>query len=78
MLVIILNILKQLVFILLLTFANNVCFVLVARYRKIRITRKKVLERLEEKIARLTKERDGFNEKLTGKFSIISDNQEAI
>lgn len=76
MLVIILTILKQFVFILLLTFANNVCFVLIARYRKIRITRKKVMERLEEKIARLTKEHEGFNEKLTGNISTISENQE--
>ena len=78
MIVIILTILKQLVFIILLTFANNVCFVLIARYRKIRTTRKKVLERLEEKIARLTKDHEGFNEKLTGKIPIISDNQDAI
>lgn len=50
-------ILKNVVFMLILTFANNVCFVLVARFRQSRKYKNEKIKKLELEILELKKEK---------------------
>ena len=72
MLELLIIVLKNLVFILVLTLLNNLCFVLFAKYRKHRLDKKQILKKQEKEILELLKE----NQKLTEQLNKVYYNQD--